>query len=68
VASRWNELPEREARFSAAPGDQGTEIVVELEYTPDPIAKLRGEDPPTKLADELRRFKQLVETGEVARA
>jgi uncharacterized membrane protein len=60
--------------FRAAPGGRGTEVVVELRYTPPAggfgaaAAKLFGEDPPTQLADDLRRFKQVLETGEVVRS
>ncbi|MBA3748984.1 MAG: SRPBCC family protein [Solirubrobacterales bacterium] len=61
-------------RFVAAPGDQGTEIHVELRYAPPAgavgatIAKLFGEEPAVSVKDDLRRFKQIVETGEVARS
>ncbi|HWH06629.1 MAG TPA: SRPBCC family protein [Gaiellaceae bacterium] len=60
--------------FVATPGGRSTEVVVELEYRPPAggigaaIAKLAGEDPPTQLADDLRRFKQVLETGEIARS
>ena len=59
-------------QFRPAPGAQGTEVHVELRYDPPPagklgaaIAKLFGEDPGTQLASDLRRFKQVLETGEV---
>jgi uncharacterized membrane protein len=61
-------------RFSRAPGDQGTEVSVELRVAPPAgdlglaIAKLLGEDPGVELADDLRRFKQVLETGEVVRS
>src|SRR4051812_16998936 len=59
--------------FRAAPGDRGTEIHVEL---PDPpagivgeaVQKVAGSDPRGKAMDELRRFKQLVETGVIVRS
>jgi uncharacterized membrane protein len=60
--------------FIAAPGDQGTEIHVELRYdipggaVGGLIAKLFGEEPTTQIKDDLRRFKQIVETGEIARS
>ena len=66
--------PDAKAEFRPAPGDQGTEVHVALVYTPsagaagDAIAKLRGRDPGTLLTDELRRFKQLLEIGEVPRS
>ena len=58
-------------RFIDAPGDRGTEVHVELEYAPPlgPIgamaARLLGEEPGLQVADDLRRFKQIVETGRV---
>jgi uncharacterized membrane protein len=73
----WRSLPEADVanwgtvRFVAAPGDRGTEVHVELGYRPPAgklgatIAKLFGEEPATQLADDLRRFKQVIETGEV---
>jgi hypothetical protein len=61
-------------RFLHAPGDRGTELVVEFEVDPRggdfgrAAAKLGGKDPATRLADELRRFKQRVETGDLVRS
>jgi uncharacterized membrane protein len=58
-------------RFQPAPGNRGTEIHVELRYNPPggkigaAIAKLFGEAPDQQIADDLRKFKQLMETGEV---
>jgi uncharacterized membrane protein len=60
--------------FSRAPGGRGTELAVD--FTQDPpagdlggaVKKLTGNDLPTQLADDLRRFKQLVETAEIARS
>lgn len=60
--------------FADAPGDRGTEIVVELDYDPPggavaaKIAKLFGEEPALQVADDLRRLKQVLETGEVVRS
>jgi uncharacterized membrane protein len=60
--------------FIPAPGDQGTEVHVELHYDIPGggvgalIAKLFGEEPTTQVKDDLRRFKQIIETGEVARS
>jgi len=60
--------------FREAPGDRGTEIHVALQRA-DPKGKLGqvfqkvvGSVSMAKVKDELRRFKQLVETGEVARS
>jgi len=61
-------------RFVAAPGDRGTEVTVELDYTPPggaagkAVAKLLGEEPDQQIRDDLRRFKQVIETGEVVRS
>lgn len=60
-------------RFQDAPGDRGTEIYVELRDARggklgEAAQKLTGSEPLAKVKDELRRFKQLVETGEVARS
>ena len=58
-------------RFARAPGAQGTEVRVRLHYSPPAgqlgrgIAWLLGRDPEQQMRDDLRRFKQLVETGEV---
>jgi uncharacterized membrane protein len=59
-------------RFSPAPGDRGTEVKVVMEYeipggkVTAAIAKLFGEEPEQQIGDELRRFKQLMEAGEIA--
>lgn len=61
-------------RFAPAPGDQGTEVHVEIRYDPPAgrvgavVAKLLGQEPDQQLADDLRRFKQVLETGEVVRS
>lgn len=58
-------------RFSAAPGGRGTEVRVELDYRPpagklgNAVARLLGEEPRQQVTDDLRRFKQVLETGEV---
>jgi uncharacterized membrane protein len=58
-------------KFLPATGQRGTFITVELEYTPPggilgaEVAKLMREDPLFQLKDDLRRFKQVIETGEV---
>ena len=60
--------------FTEAPGDRGTEIHVDLEHEPrggkvgELVTKLVATEPRAKAMDELRRFKQLVETGEIARS
>jgi hypothetical protein len=61
-------------RFVDAPGDRGTEIHVDVGRSApggvvtEAVQKLRGTEPVAKVKDELRRFKQRVETGEVARS
>ncbi|MGN6393564.1 MAG: SRPBCC family protein [Gemmatimonadales bacterium] len=58
-------------RFVAAPGGRGTEIHVELRYDPPGgkagalVAKLFGEEPSQQVKSDLRRLKQVLETGEV---
>lgn len=61
-------------RFAAAPGDRGTEVRVDVEFTPPAgalgaaVARLFGEEPSQQLADDLRRCKQLLEAGHVVRS
>ena len=58
-----------DVRFSTAPGDQGTEIHVAVEQgAMDKLKGLFGDEPAMDVKDELRRFKQIVETGEVVRS
>jgi uncharacterized membrane protein len=58
-------------RFRPAPGDRGTEVTLEMEYDPPlgllgaTVAKLFREEPGQQVRDDLRRFKQLVEVGEI---
>ena len=58
-------------RFREAPGDRGTEITVDLRYQPPGgklgafFAKLFGEEPSQQVKSDLRRFKQVLELGEV---
>lgn len=57
--------------FREAPGDRGTEIHVEVDAggkLGGIPRKLSGSDPRAKAMDALRRFKQVVETGEIARS
>jgi uncharacterized membrane protein len=61
-------------RFERAPGSHGTIVRVEIEYNPPggvigaAIAKLFGEEPGQQVQADLRRFKQVIETGEVVRS
>lgn len=62
-------------RFRPVPGrsetDMDTELIVELHYAPPAgamgraVAKLFGEEPAQQIASDLRRLKQVMETGEV---
>jgi uncharacterized membrane protein len=52
--------PSGTVRFTPAPGGRGTEVRVEL--------RLFGEDPGQQVESDLRRFKQVMETGEVVRS
>lgn len=58
-------------RFETAPGDEGTEVRVQLEYDAPGgkftayLAKLTGEEPEQQVAEALRRFKALMEAGEI---
>jgi len=73
----WRSLPGAdvynagEVRFSQAPGDRGTEVRVTLEYDPpfgklgSKVAMLWREEPGQQVADDLRHFKQVMETGEI---
>jgi hypothetical protein len=60
-------------RFADAPGDRGTEVHVELARQPQgPAGKVvetvAGSAALARVKDQLRHFKQLVETGEIARS
>jgi uncharacterized membrane protein len=61
-------------RFEDAPGNRGTEVHVELEYEPPGgrlgaiVAKLFGEEPGQQVRGDLRRFKQVMELGEVVQS
>jgi uncharacterized membrane protein len=58
-------------RFVPAPSERGTEVKVVIDYIPPAgrlgswVAKLFGEEPQQQIQEDLRRFKRLMETGEV---
>jgi uncharacterized membrane protein len=58
--------------FTAAPGNRGTYLEVILRYDPPggklsaKVAKMFGEEPSLQIGSDLRRLKQLLETGEIA--
>jgi hypothetical protein len=58
--------------FKKAPGDRGTEIHVDVSQAGgkllQSLKKLTGKEPLARVNDDLRRFKQLVETGVIARS
>jgi uncharacterized membrane protein len=75
----WRSLPGADVNnagsvhFSPLPGDNSqTEVRVVLSYEPPAgkvgaaLAKLLGEEPSTQVADDLRRFKQVMEASEAA--
>jgi uncharacterized membrane protein len=76
---RWRSLPGADVdsagsvRFEPATGGRGTIVRVDMHYRPPAgkagawIAKMLGQAPEKQLAVDLRRFKQMVETGEIAR-
>ena len=61
-------------RFTPAPRDRGTEIHVDLDTETfggplgDKVTKVLGTRPDQQADDDLRRFKQVAETGEVVRS
>jgi uncharacterized membrane protein len=74
----WKSAPHAEVpnagsvHFSDAPGGRGTIVKVEMDVEPPAgklgvvIAKLFGEDPDREVREDLRKFKQLMETGEIS--
>lgn len=73
----WRSLPGSEIAtagsvyFRPAPGGRGTEVKVEMQYLPPGgiltalFAKLFGEEPDQQIREDLRHFKQIMETGEI---
>jgi uncharacterized membrane protein len=73
----WRSLPggdvenEGSVRFERAPGGRGTLVRVNLRYAPpagmlgSAIAALLGREPAQEVHSDLKRFKQVIETGEV---
>ena len=73
----WSSLPgsivesHGSVLFSDAPGERGTILQVSMEYQPlagslgAAFARLFGEEPGQQTRDDLRHFKQIMETGEV---
>jgi uncharacterized membrane protein len=73
----WRSLPHADVanagsvHFDDAPNGRGTIVKVELQYEPPAgtigafLAKIVGSDPERLVAEDLRRFKMLMETGEI---
>jgi uncharacterized membrane protein len=73
----WRSIPGSDVdsggsvRFEPALGNRGTEVRISLQYNPPggsvgaAIAKLLGQDPKKHILEDLRRFKHLMETGEI---
>jgi uncharacterized membrane protein len=73
----WRSLPNAEienegmVRFEEQPADRGTVVRVKLSYDPPAgiagalVARLFGEEPRQQVMEDLRRFKRLMETGEI---
>jgi uncharacterized membrane protein len=57
--------------FTDAPGGRGTIVKVVMDVEPPAgklgviVARLFGEDPDREVREDLRKFKQLMETGEI---
>lgn len=76
----WRSLPGADVEnsgsvsFERGPGGRGTTVRVKLEYVPPGgaggtlLAQLTGEEPEQQIYDDLRRFKQVMEIGEVVRS
>lgn len=74
----WRTLPQSSVEhegvvsFEPAPGGRGTIVRISMRYVPPAgklgvrIAKLFGEEPNLQIDADLRRMKQLIETGEIA--
>jgi uncharacterized membrane protein len=74
----WRSLPNSHVahagvvRFEPAPGDRGTVVRIVAHYQPlmtlsgKRFARLLHSNPDARVREDLRRFKQLLETGEVA--
>lgn len=74
----WRSLPGSvvshtgSVHFADAPGGRGTIVHVSMQYNPPggsmgaAVARLFGEEPGQQLRNDLRNFKQMMETGEIA--
>jgi len=61
-------------RFMRGPGGHGTIVTVKMQYSPPggvmgaALASLMGNEPGQQIQEDLRRLKQVMETGEVVRS
>ncbi len=74
---RWRSLPGSDVmvngyvQFHRAPGNRGTEFTASIFYQPPAgaagkiVAQLLGHDPHLMMKQDIRRFKALLETGEI---
>jgi uncharacterized membrane protein len=74
----WETLPDSEIQheglvsFEAGANGRGTMVRVEMSYEPPAghlgaqLARVLGEEPRVQIREDLRRLKQLIETGEIA--
>jgi uncharacterized membrane protein len=73
----WRSLPGSDlemsgfVRFTPAPGGRGTLMEIEMHYVPPAgklgtaVATLLGHEPGPQIREDLRRFKRLMEAGEI---
>lgn len=76
----WRSIPGSQirnagsVRFAIAPSSRGTEIHVNLAYKPPAgpwgalVARMLGEEPAVQVRDDLRHFKQIMESDEISAA
>ena len=76
----WKSLPGADVvsagsvNFDAVRGGRSTQVSVNLQYAPPAgrvggwVATLAGREPSQMIREDLRRLKQLLEAGEIARA
>ncbi len=70
----WNVQNTGTVRFAPAGGGRGTVVTLEVEYAPKAgavggrIGQLFSTIPKTQLGNDLRRFKQLIEIGEIVKS
>ena len=76
----WQSLPESDVvtagsvHFDSIRDGRGTQLTVHLQYSPPAgkagalVARLFGVEPSQTIREDLRQFRQLLETGEIARS